>query len=703
MRPSTDLTRTVAPFEVISDFVPSGDQPQAIDELAARIGDGEPDVVLLGATGTGKSATTAWLIERLQRPTLVMAPNKTLAAQLANEFRDLLPQNAVEYFVSYYDYYQPEAYIPQTDTYIEKDTAINDEVERLRYSATNSLLTRRDTIVVATVSAIYGLGTPQEYVDRMIRLRVGDTIERQQLLRHLVDVQYTRNDLAFSRGTFRVRGDTVEVIPVYEINALRIEFFGDEIERLSTLHPLTGEVVSEDTELYVFPASHYAAGPEAMERAINDIETELGERLSELERQNKLLEAQRLRMRTTYDIEMMRQVGSCSGIENYSRHIDGRGPGTPPNCLLDYFPDDFLLVIDESHVTVPQIGAMYEGDMSRKRTLVDHGFRLPSAMDNRPLTFDEFVQRIGQTVYLSATPGSYEMGRGDGVVEQIIRPTGLVDPQVVIKPTSGQIDDLLHEIRLREERHERVLVTTLTKKMSEDLTDYLLELGVRVRYLHSEVDTLRRVELLRELRMGEYDVLVGINLLREGLDLPEVSLVAILDADKEGFLRSGTSLIQTIGRAARNVSGEVHMYADRVTPSMKHAIDETNRRRDKQLAYNAENGIDPEPLRKRIGDITEMLAREVADTEELLGGSGRTQSRGKAPVPGLGSRASEAGRHAADLATLPSADLADLIGQLTDQMQAAAAELQFEVAARLRDEIGELKKELRGMREAGVH
>ena len=683
--------------------MPSGDQPHAIDELAARIGAGEPDVVLLGATGTGKSATAAWLIERLQRPTLVMAPNKTLAAQLANEFRDLLPQNAVEYFVSYYDYYQPEAYIPQTDTYIEKDTAINDEVERLRYSATNSLLTRRDTIVVATVSAIYGLGTPQEYVDRMIRLRVGDTIERQQLLRHLVDVQYTRNDLAFSRGTFRVRGDTVEVIPVYEINALRIEFFGDEIERLSTLHPLSGEVVSEDTELYVFPASHYAAGPEAMERAINDIETELGERLAELEQQNKLLEAQRLRMRTTYDIEMMRQVGSCSGIENYSRHIDGRGPGTPPNCLLDYFPDDFLLVIDESHVTVPQIGAMYEGDMSRKRTLVDHGFRLPSAMDNRPLTFDEFVQRIGQTVYLSATPGSYEMARGNGVVEQIIRPTGLVDPQVVIKPTSGQIDDLIHEIRQREERHERVLVTTLTKKMSEDLTDYLLELGVRVRYLHSEVDTLRRVELLRELRMGEYDVLVGINLLREGLDLPEVSLVAILDADKEGFLRSGTSLIQTIGRAARNVSGEVHMYADTVTPSMKHAIDETNRRRDKQLAYNAENGIDPEPLRKRIGDITEMLAREAADTEELLGGSGRTQSRGKAPVPGLGSRATDAGRHAADLATLPSADLADLIGQLTDQMQAAAAELQFEVAARLRDEIAELKKELRGMREAGVH
>ncbi|MFL6288715.1 MAG: excinuclease ABC subunit UvrB, partial [Actinomycetes bacterium] len=563
MRPSSDLTRTLSPFEVISDFVPSGDQPEAIADLARRIEAGERDVVLLGATGTGKSATAAWLVERLQRPTLVMAPNKTLAAQLANEFRELLPRNAVEYFVSYYDYYQPEAYIPQTDTYIEKDTAINDEVERLRYSATNSLLTRRDTVVVATVSAIYGLGTPQEYVDRMVRLRVGDTIERQQLLRHLVDVQYTRNDLAFTRGTFRVRGDTVEVIPVYELHAVRVEFFGDEIEKLSTLHPVTGEVLTEDDEIYIFPASHYAAGPEAMERAINDIEAELAERLDELERQNKLLEAQRLRMRTTYDIEMMRQVGSCSGIENYSRHIDGRGPGTPPNCLLDYFPDDFLLVIDESHVTVPQIGAMYEGDMSRKRTLVDHGFRLPSAMDNRPLTFNEFVERIGQTVYLSATPGSYELGRGNGVVEQIIRPTGLVDPQVVIKPTSGQIDDLLHEIRLREQREERVLVTTLTKKMSEDLTDYLLELGVRVRYLHSEVDTLRRVELLRELRMGEYDVLVGINLLREGLDLPEVSLVAILDADKEGFLRSGTSLIQTIGRAARNVSGEVHMYADK--------------------------------------------------------------------------------------------------------------------------------------------
>ncbi|MFZ0323673.1 MAG: excinuclease ABC subunit UvrB [Actinomycetes bacterium] len=698
MRPVTDIQRRVSPMRVVADYSPSGDQPQAIDELERRIRAGESDVVLLGATGTGKSATTAWLIERLQRPTLVMAPNKTLAAQLANEFRELMPDNAVEYFVSYYDYYQPEAYIPQTDTYIEKDSSINDEVERLRHSATNSLLTRRDVVVVATVSAIYGLGTPQEYVDRMVRLRVGDEIDRNVLLRKLVDIQYTRNDLAFTRGTFRVRGDTIEVIPVYEQLAVRIEMFGDEIEHLSTLHPLTGEVITEDTELYVFPASHYVAGPERMERAISEIEAELSERLDELEQQGKLLEAQRLRMRTTYDLEMMRQVGTCSGIENYSRPIDGRGPGTPPHCLLDYFPEDFLMVIDESHVTVPQIGGMFEGDMSRKRTLVDHGFRLPSAMDNRPLRWDEFTERRGQTVYLSATPGPYELSRGDGVVEQIIRPTGLIDPEIVVKPTKGQIDDLLHEIRGRAERNERILVTTLTKKMSEDLTDYLLELGVRVRYLHSEVDTLRRVELLRELRMGEYDVLVGINLLREGLDLPEVSLVSILDADKEGFLRSGTSLIQTIGRAARNVSGQVHMYADKITPSMQHAIDETNRRRVKQVAYNTAHGVDPEPLRKRISDITELLAREDADTEALIGGAGRSQSRGKSPVPGL-VVARERNDRTLDI---PAADLADLIQQLTDQMHAAAAELQFELAARLRDEIGGLKKELRAMREAGV-
>ncbi|MEU3463199.1 excinuclease ABC subunit UvrB [Streptomyces sp. NPDC006733] len=697
MRPVSDIERTVAPFEVVSPFQPNGDQPAAINELERRIRAGEKDVVLLGATGTGKSATTAWMIERLQRPTLVMAPNKTLAAQLANEFRELLPNNAVEYFVSYYDYYQPEAYVPQTDTYIEKDSSINEEVERLRHSTTNSLLTRRDVVVVASVSCIYGLGTPQEYVDRMVRLRVGDTIERDQLLRKFVDIQYTRNDLAFQRGTFRVRGDTIEIFPVYEELAVRIEMFGDEIEAISTLHPLTGEVISDDREMYIFPATHYVAGPERMERAVASIEKELETTLATMEKQGKLLEAQRLRMRTTYDIEMMRQIGSCSGIENYSRHMDGREAGTAPNTLIDYFPEDFLLVIDESHVTVPQIGAMYEGDASRKRTLVDHGFRLPSAMDNRPLKWEEFQERIGQTVYLSATPGKYELSRGDGAVEQIIRPTGLVDPQVIVKPTEGQIDDLVHEIRLRTERDERVLVTTLTKKMSEDLTDYMLELGIQVRYLHSDIDTLRRMELLSELRAGEYDVLVGINLLREGLDLPEVSLVAILDADKQGFLRSGTSLIQTIGRAARNVSGEVHMYADTITPAMAQAIDETNRRREKQVAYNTEHGIDPQPLRKKIAGILDSFAREDADTEELLG-SGRQRSRGKAPVPGLSSKA--AGKRVAK--SLPAEELVELIAELTDQMHAAAAELKFEIAGRLRDELGDLKKELRQMREAGI-
>jgi len=686
----------VAPFEVVSEYTPSGDQPTAIADLEQRVRAGEKNVVLLGATGTGKSATTAWLIEKLQRPTLVMAPNKTLAAQLANEFRELLPNNAVEYFVSYYDYYQPEAYIAQSDTYIEKDSSVNEEVERLRHSATSSLLTRRDVIVVASVSCIYGLGTPQEYVDRMVRLRVGEEFGLDQLLRKLVAVQYARNDVAFTRGTFRVRGDTVDIFPMYEEHPVRVEMFGDEIERLMTLHPVTGEILTDDQEIYVFPATHYVAGPERMERAIAGIEKELAERLEVLERQGKLLEAQRLRMRTTYDLEMMREVGFCNGIENYSRHIDGREPGSAPNTLLDYFPDDFLLVIDESHQTVPQIGAMYEGDTSRKRNLVDFGFRLPSALDNRPLRWEEFVERIGQTVYLSATPGPYELAQAGGeVVEQVIRPTGLIDPEVIVKPTQGQIDDLVHEIRQRAERNERVLVTTLTKKMSEDLTDYLLELGVKVRYLHSDIDTLRRVELLRELRLGVFDVLIGINLLREGLDLPEVSLVAILDADKEGFLRSPTSLIQTIGRAARNVGGQVHMYADKITPAMAKAIDETNRRRAKQVAYNTENGIDPTPLRKKIADITDSLIREDEDTRNLLG---RPQGKGRAPVPGLGSH----GVSSVDYVGKPAEELEALIEDLSQQMHTAAAELQFELAARFRDEISELKKELRGMRAAGV-
>ncbi|WP_167202226.1 excinuclease ABC subunit UvrB [Actinomyces respiraculi] len=697
MRPVTDLRRTDKPFEVVSRYTPSGDQPIAITDLTERLNAGEKDVVLLGATGTGKSATTAWLIEQVQRPTLILEPNKTLAAQMAAEFRELLPHNAVEYFVSYYDYYQPEAYVPQTDTFIEKDSSINDEVERLRHSATNSLLTRRDVVVVSSVSCIYGLGTPQEYVDRMTPLSVGEEIDRDELLRRFVTMQYTRNDIDFTRGTFRVRGDTVEIIPMYEELAIRIEFFGDEIESLSTLHPVTGDVIAKTDQVYVFPASHYVAGPERLAKAIEGIEVELAERLAILERDGKLLEAQRLRMRTTYDLEMLQQIGSCSGVENYSMHMDGRSPGTPPNTLLDYFPEDFLLVIDESHVTVPQVGAMYEGDASRKRVLVEHGFRLPSALDNRPLTFAEFEDRVGQTVYLSATPGTYEMERSDGVVEQIIRPTGLVDPKVVVKPTEGQIDDLFEEIRSRTDKDERVLVTTLTKRMAEDLTTYLADRGVRVEYLHSDVDTLRRVELLRELRLGQFDVLVGINLLREGLDLPEVSLVAILDADKEGFLRSTTSLIQTIGRAARNVSGEVHMYADKVTPAMREAIEETERRRIKQIAYNTEHGIDPQPLRKRIADVTDMLAREDVDTEELLAGG----YRGHEPssVTARRKRAAEATVRER-LAGAAQEDLVGLIDELSQQMHQAAENLSFELAARLRDEIQDLKKELRDMRGA---
>lgn len=712
MSMAREINRVVAPFKVEAPYEPAGDQPQAIAELAERIEGGEKDVVLLGATGTGKSATAAWLVERLQRPSLVLVQNKTLAAQLANEFRELLPNNAVEYFVSYYDYYQPEAYVPQTDTFIEKDSSINEEVERLRHSATNALLTRRDTIVVATVSSIFGLGTPEEYIAQMVTVKLGDMLDRDDLLRQFVQMQYVRNDTDFHRGTFRVRGDTVEIIPMYEELAVRIEFFGDEIDAIQTLHPLTGDVIREEEEMYIFPASHYVAGDDRMSRAIKDIEDELRDRLQELESQNKLLEAQRLRMRTTYDLEMMQQMGYCNGIENYSRHIDGRPAGSAPHTLLDYFPDDFLLIIDESHVTVPQIGGMYEGDASRKRTLVDHGFRLPSALDNRPLKWDEFLERIGQTVYMSATPGPYELSQADGVVEQIIRPTGLVDPQIVVKETKGQIDDLMHEIDLRVQRDERVLVTTLTKRMAEDLTEYLVEHGVKVQYLHSDVDTLRRVELMTELRRGVFDVLIGINLLREGLDLPEVSLVSILDADKEGFLRSNRSLIQTIGRAARNVSGEVHMYADKITESMQYAIDETNRRRDIQIAHNKKHGIDPQPLRKRIADITDQLAREEADTQDLMSGMAGIKTGFDYGMGHRGYTAtiteeqqqaamSDADTQVAKLAAVPAKDLSDLIQQMSEQMHQAAVDLNFELAARLRDEVAELKKELRDMQREG--
>ena len=684
------IERAARPFRVISEFQPSGDQPAALAEIAKRLRAGEKDVVLLGATGTGKSATTAWLIEQLQRPTLVIEPNKTLAAQMANELREMMPNNAVEYFVSYYDYYQPEAYVPQTDTYIEKDSSINQEVERLRHSATSSLLTRRDVVVVATVSCIYGLGTPAEYVDRMIKLRVGEEFGRDELIKRLIGIQYQRNDFDFTRGTFRVKGDTLDVIPMYEEMAIRVEFFGDQVERLLVLRPLTGEVISDDSEAFIFPATHYVAGEERMKRAIGEIEEELAEQLASLKQSGKLLEAQRLQMRTAFDLELLREMGFCSGIENYSRFIDGRPKGSAPNCLLDYFPDDFLLVIDESHVTVPQIGGMYEGDMSRKRTLVEHGFRLPSAMDNRPLRFSEFESRVGQSVYLSATPGDYELKKVHGdVVEQVIRPTGLVDPLVVVKPVKGQIDDLREQIVHRVERNERVLVTTLTKRMAEELTKYLQEQGIRVQYLHSDVDTIRRVELLRELRLGEYDVLVGINLLREGLDLPEVSLVAILDADKEGFLRSDTSLIQTIGRAARNVSGEVHMYADRITDSMRRAIDETNRRREKQVAFNQANGITPAPIRKKISDITDMLAREDADTEDFK--LQRTGGKSKSEQALQGSQHLSLAEFGGNTEAL--------IDELSARMHLAAEALQFEVAARYRDEVRELKKELRAIKD----
>jgi excinuclease ABC subunit B len=685
-------TRSFTPFKVESDFKPSGDQPTAIAELVRRINAGEKDVVLLGATGTGKSATTAWLIEALQRPTLVMAHNKTLAAQLVTELRQMFPNNAVEYFVSYYDYYQPEAYVPQTDTFIEKDSSINEEVERLRYSATMSLLSRRDVIVVSTVSCIYGLGAPKEYLDQSIPLQVGQKIDRDELIREFVKIQYQRNDIDFSRGNFRVKGDTIEIIPVYDEFATRVEFFGDEIEAIYSLHPLTGDVIKKLDSVGIFPASHYVASPVQMGRAIEEIENELAARLREFESAGKLLEAQRIKMRTNFDLEMIRELGFCSGIENYSRHIDGRAPGEPPSCLLDYFPEDFLTVIDESHATVPQIGAMYEGDSSRKRTLVEHGFRLPSALDNRPLRWSEFQQRVGQTVYLSATPGKYELAAADGVVEQIIRPTGLVDPKIVLKPTKGQIDDLLEEIRVRAAKDERVLVTTLTKKMAEELTDFLSEAGVKVRYLHSDVDTLKRVELLRQLRQGVFDVLVGINLLREGLDLPEVSLVAILDADKEGFLRSATSLVQTIGRAARNINGEVHMYGDNLTESMRKAIDETTRRREKQVAYNKKLGVDPQPLQKKIIDITDQIEREELDTAELIAELGKAKGRKATAVPLRSNRG---------IAAMAQDEILAVVLDLDAQMKHAASELQFELAARLRDEIAELKHELRQMKKAG--
>jgi excinuclease ABC subunit B len=666
------------PFRLVSDFQPAGDQPKAIEQLTASIEAGNRFQTLLGITGSGKSATIAWTIEKLQRPTLVMAPNKSLAAQLANEFREFFPENRVEYFVSYYDYYQPEAYMPASDTYIEKDSSVNDEIERLRHAATSALLTRRDTIVVASVSCIYGLGSPEEYADQMLVIRQGETHEQRAILGRLVDMQYERNDMNLIRGKFRVRGDTIEIHPAYDETAVRIELFGDDIERIIVVDPLTGEKITELEELVVFPATHYAASDERMRTAMTRIEAELQQQLAKFESENKLLEAQRLRMRTQYDLEMMAELGFCNGIENYSAHIDGREPGEAPFTLLDYFPDDFLVVMDESHQAVPQVRGQYAGDRSRKQTLIEHGFRLPSAADNRPLTFDEVMGRIGQVVFLSATPGPFELENSAAIVEQVVRPTGLVDPEIVVKPTKGQIDDLIEQINKRVTNGDRVLVTTLTKKMSEDLTDYLLELGVKVRYLHSEVDTIERIEILRDLRLGEFDVLIGINLLREGLDLPEVSLVAILDADKEGFLRSETALVQTIGRAARNVEGQVIMYADSITDSMQRAISETNRRRGLQEAYNKEHGIDPQTIRKAVTDILATLR----------GTSG-------APVPGNGKRSTARDKVRSDLAELPADELGRLVQTLEEEMKEAAADLRFEYAARLRDEIKELRRELR--------
>jgi excinuclease ABC subunit B len=672
----------VPQFDLVTDLAPAGDQPEAIDALERGLKHGDRFQTLLGITGSGKSFTVANVVARAQRPTLVLAPNKSLAAQLASEFRELFPRNRVEYFVSYYDYYQPEAYLPSTDTYIEKDSSINDEIDRLRHSATSALLTRRDVIIVASVSAIYGLGSPEQYGKQLLFLNRGDEHDQRAILRRLVELQYERNDFAFARNKFRVRGDTIEVFPAYEERAIRIQLFGDEVERICSVDPLTGEIVEELDGLALFPASHYVTDEERLREAIAGIEEELKERLAELETQGKLLEAQRLRMRTNYDLEMLREVGSCAGVENYSMHLDGRTRHQPPYTLLDYFPDDWLCVVDESHVAIPQLHGQFEGDRSRKETLVAHGFRLPSAMDNRPLRFEEFTERVNQVLFMSATPGAYERETSTQIVEQVVRPTGLIDPEIIVKPTKGQIDDLVAEIKDRADADARVLVTTLTKKMSEDLTDYLLELGIRVRYLHSEIDTLERIEILRSLRLGEFDVLVGINLLREGLDLPEVALVAILDADKEGFLRSSTSLIQTIGRAARNVDGQVIMYADQMTDSMRFAISETMRRRQKQLAYNLEHDIDPQTVRKKVTDILEMLrARDSGDDAAPTRGRGRGRARSRV--------------QASDRLDVPRDELARLIQSLTDEMQDAARDLRFEEAARLRDEVHELKRELR--------